>query len=72
MRLQKSEWILEREREHKEKWEKVKVDIPGFRSLRGFSDMQVTYCCSFAPTYFVEFPTIDYGTYFDARCVHIV
>jgi hypothetical protein len=49
----------------------VKVRLRGFRKDRGFSNLIPTYCCSATSCYYVEFPALGYGGYFQKSDVEV-
>jgi hypothetical protein len=49
----------------------VRVRLAGFRKYKGFSDLVETYCCSATSCYYVEFPALDYGGYFQKADVEV-
>ena len=49
----------------------VRVRLSGFERYRGFSDLVETYCCSATSCYYVEFPALDYGGYFQKADIEV-
>jgi hypothetical protein len=49
----------------------VRVRLAGFRKYKGFSDLVETYCCSATSCYYVEFPALGYGGYFQKADVKV-
>jgi hypothetical protein len=49
----------------------VRVRLDGFRKYKGFSDLVETHCCSATSCYYVEFPALDYGGYFQKADVEV-
>jgi len=50
----------------------VRVNVPGLRKYRGYSDLVTTYCCSSQPCYYVVFPAIEYEGYFGRYDVKVI
>ena len=42
----------------------VRVNVPGLRKYRGYSDLVPTFCCSSQACYYVVFPALGYEGYF--------
>ena len=49
----------------------VRVRLDRLCRYRGYSDLVETYCCSATPCYYVDFPALGYGGYFQTGDVEI-
>ncbi len=54
-----------------ERMHEVRVRLDRLRRYRGCSDLVETYCCSATPCYYVDFPALGYGGYFQTADVEI-